>query len=812
MSSRANRKRKDGRACHDRVHVRNHDWMSQRHKLIRAYLEYRTGKVPMESDELEQWDFIMVDFFTPADRINPTLLRHGYIGWAPLRPSVAVSLDVLEAYRQQHRVCPRFGLQAQVKALCHLHQVPFNRSLVEQMNVVFDVYLDILHGVDVLVNVALARDTPNWCMLNACAPCLYSLEEEEPLKPKILTCMDGNQSLKLVDEAFRAGTTRIDDRTARTDIWISPGQVDRFKDEAGSKAPASSLAEADDIELPDDNEALGSSVAVCIERWRNAGPEAHKKMFSLFAITGIFACICRHGQLLTCCDMIRSGELMKYPLAIVNKLIEVYGEDIAVGYDIACAFWKTLERSCLAERARSAHLRGVVCAFHGYSHNCWCQLHWHPMYLEGVGKEDFEGCERLFSESNALAGNTRLATAFHRAQAIKQHFAFWGEQKHTESGKFLYNNYKQALKIISNETKVFEVLGRQLGTTPADYEKYLVEERAYLEGLKSEPPEVARRLDYIEALMMLADTGYQCTDADVNKILTLYRTRYERYEVLDQGVCLLEEELSIVQCWLPQSPEWTAACVVVQRLFELTKLRMSGIGYKMREKIGKALKARAEAIRKALSEYNRVAARLTPPPPSLTWHELMEMATLSEFDLLRDTRQDIRRLPWAQHTNRKAMAAYFNIKCAREEIHRCNIESARLFTNMVDEHVDFVRAIEKTRPVDPDLSQELSRRHAYRDCINSKIVAKLYDMSKLPGFSGKLYYGKHVGRDPANLEDIPLPSWVKYTAPDTGSAADDEDDDGNGDVDESPIPGVEGSEMADALVGYMDELGRSVSS
>ncbi|KAH9918794.1 uncharacterized protein B0H18DRAFT_882536 [Fomitopsis serialis] len=222
-------KRKDGRGWRDRVHIRNHDWMAQREELIRAYLEYRAGREPMESEELEQWEFVMVDFFSmryrsicpaaPTDHINPTLLRHGYIGSAPLRPSVAVSLDVLEAYRQQHRVCPRFGLQAQVKALCYLHQVPFNRSLVEQLNVVFDVYLEILHGVDMLVNNALGRNTPNWRMLNVCAPCLYALEGEESLKPKLLACMDGNQSLKLVDETFWAGTAHLDHRTARTDIW-----------------------------------------------------------------------------------------------------------------------------------------------------------------------------------------------------------------------------------------------------------------------------------------------------------------------------------------------------------------------------------------------------------------------------------------------------------------------------------------------------------------------------------------------------------------------------------------------------------------
>jgi len=47
----------------------------------------------------------------------------------------------------------------------------------------------------------------------------------------------------------------------------------------------------------------------CVKRWRNAAPEARKKMFSLFAVAGIFLVVCRHGHVLVMCDMIRSGEL-----------------------------------------------------------------------------------------------------------------------------------------------------------------------------------------------------------------------------------------------------------------------------------------------------------------------------------------------------------------------------------------------------------------------------------------------------------------------------------------------------------------------
>lgn len=58
-----------------------------------------------------------------------------------------------------------------------------------------------------------------------------------------------------------------------------------------------------------ENDEAQKVIDVCVERWRSAGPEARKKMFAMFAISGIFLAVCRHGHLLAICDMIRSGEL-----------------------------------------------------------------------------------------------------------------------------------------------------------------------------------------------------------------------------------------------------------------------------------------------------------------------------------------------------------------------------------------------------------------------------------------------------------------------------------------------------------------------
>jgi hypothetical protein len=125
---------------------------------------------------------------------------------------------------------------------------------------------------------------------------------------------------------------------------------------------------------------------------------------------------------------------MKYALSIVARMLDTFGNDIGLAYDIMCAFMKTLARSSLGVQVKSQRLIGVVPAFHGHAHNRACQVRWHPMYINGVGLEDFEECERTFARSNELANCTRLATPFHRRQEILEHFNFHDQDKQMKIG------------------------------------------------------------------------------------------------------------------------------------------------------------------------------------------------------------------------------------------------------------------------------------------------------------------------------------------------------------------------------------------
>ncbi|KDQ49056.1 hypothetical protein JAAARDRAFT_93130, partial [Jaapia argillacea MUCL 33604] len=188
-----------------------------------------------------------------------------------------------------------------------------------------------------------------------------------------------------------------------------------------------------------------------------------------------------------------------------------------------------------------------------------------------------------------------------------------------------------------------------------------------------------------------------------------------------------ENQLSIESRWSPDSLEYKDVegklCerayrkaldelerLVVQRLFELSKLNISGTGYKLRTQISKALQRRSDAIRRALQKYNLHAGRLSPPRPQLSWKEIVEYSFLGEFELLRHSRNDVREQRWAQTAYREATVKYLQLRRAQEEIERLNIEMRRLRTAIHDEREHIKAVLQKLETTDHALAVEVERR------------------------------------------------------------------------------------------------------
>ncbi|KZV83900.1 hypothetical protein EXIGLDRAFT_625051, partial [Exidia glandulosa HHB12029] len=285
----------------------------------------------------------------------------------------------------------------------------------------------------------------------------------------------------------------------------------------------------------------------------------------------------------------------KYPLAVIARMLRAGIRCRRCAYDIGCAFQGTLDRSeLLGERAREACIDSGVNAFHGYGHNRMCQLKGHPLYEEGFGLEDLETCERFFSWLNGVGGVTRHPSHFHWSQFIDLAMRQWDADKYSEISRFLFNNVRQATVMIAELQPLLDGFKRETGLTDADIEAWNPAELAYLEGLKSEPEDVALRLSYATLLGELYDAEY------VNDTFScaLYKARvdaYAKWVKATDAVVAIETLLHIDERWTLDSRDYQDALaqiaerdwrkaldklelLMVQRMFELAKSHAFGTG------------------------------------------------------------------------------------------------------------------------------------------------------------------------------------------------------------------------------------------
>lgn len=106
-----------------------------------------------------------------------------------------------------------------------------------------------------------------------------------------------------------------------------------------------------------------------------------------------------------------------------------------LGFDVGCRHNATVRNSSLGAEALLKLIRIIVNAFHGHAHNRLCQLLFHPLFQQGVGLEDLETCERVFSSSNSVARVIRHASHYHWSQFLDLHFMQWNEDRYADLSK-----------------------------------------------------------------------------------------------------------------------------------------------------------------------------------------------------------------------------------------------------------------------------------------------------------------------------------------------------------------------------------------
>ncbi|KAJ3562925.1 hypothetical protein NP233_g9276 [Leucocoprinus birnbaumii] len=698
----------------------------------------------------------VVDIFFAADLVNL-----GMIPSAPIRPSMVFSSRTLEYYRNTSTRCPHLSVEAFLKGLADLHGRVYRPHLAKQFTIAYDVFLQIQNEIHQRVLLATGCGTPHWQLKNVCSACTYRLEEEPPLKFNMLVTMDGNDSLKRIlrkttedgDDGNPISTVNevMDSRQVPGDYYLDRDAVNCWARQDAGTSGSEDLRLA--VEDSDDNP--------CASRWKNMMTDRTSRMWSIFDETGIFLSLCWHGHVLTVADMVQSGEQAKYPIAMVEVLLDAFGSDIVAVTTLDVA---SPQRSVKATWG-SVH-----------AHNRLCQLSNLATYVEGIGLEDLEGCERFFSKSNALAASTRYASRFHRQQKIVEYIRHVNsvEVPHSLSA-FLVNNYQQALEIISGEAALKNSMAEHGIETTGLFAKWLEEEHTYLQGLSKEPVQETLEMEYYELLKELKT--YPTIGSEAVPLVWIdpqstqngsYRApkgtgaaAKRRHAKEREARCLAEIEalevtLNIEERWTEESDAWKKTkemverktyqrCLdeleglVVSRVFELSRMNMSQSGYKLRNHVAKALRARSQAVRNALGRFNTAAQEMKPKRPTLTWEEIVQYAFLSDFDLLRESHEDIRDRPWARPAVRTLMDQYFKIQRAHEEIARLIIEIQRVVTHIRDEEQYLIE--QETRLDDPFLAHQVRLYRLGRTRFNDLHLGKFNKLRSLNGFTGLLLAG-----------------------------------------------------------------------
>ncbi|KAJ7025078.1 hypothetical protein C8F04DRAFT_968231 [Mycena alexandri] len=540
-----------------------------------------------------------------------------------------------------------------MKTIAELHGTAFKPYSAQQFSIGYDAYCALLENADSRVMKVLSRDELNWRRKNCCPGCMYKLEGEEELEFSMLVTMDGNDSLKRV--------LRREPKDFDNDGNLIPGQSkEQFNPRAANvgkdyfipreKVNLWSKDKLDDTPAAQPTPEAPAGAAVgCEERWKNLGDDSSKRMWGIYDETGIFLCLCRHGFVLLVEDMVRSGELSKYALAACAELLEDFDGGVGSGYDVGCGFAGTLFNSPLGAKALLKKFMFLVGAFHGHAHNRLCQLIYLATYVLGLGLEDLEGCERFFSKSNTMAASVRYASVFHRRQILASYFKhFDTNETYANLSKFLVDNYWQALEILEGEPALYLGMKAAGIDDVAEFPRRLEAEFTFLKSLMADCEEDTLHMEYYQRLVNLADQRYvlmsvllcfHCSCAfpltkrkDSTASATVRRHAQENFDKAWIEVQETEVRMGVKERWLDTSPEWAEAAhlistkryrlallklerLVVQRMFELTKMNLSQTGYKLRKHIAKALQVRSQAIRNALNSYNTAAKSIVPAGP-----------------------------------------------------------------------------------------------------------------------------------------------------------------------------------------------------
>jgi len=394
------------------------------------------------------------------------LLRRGLFPCAPMAPTLAVDLRVLEFVRllfvrqspnqtawcdtletfldgMKYKLASKVGISLLTVAPVHL--TFFQNSLRRRFSNAFHWYrvLTVFARDRISTLITDARkdgsrvDQPSEYLRSRCPLCfggndwrnkmrdspsdmcviyfiMTLLHQLTISRPGIIVCIDACFTQKRSTNP--RGATGSDPPNPTSSFFLPTDDVKAMEDfvqrcRGGGRQARASRAEPDEDCYEEGMHVPVSVLNACGDSFIAADEKREKASTRFFTDTGLMALLCRHDCVLWIANLTSAGEKQHYALALLDRLFKHLPAQMTIGllYDIGCQ----LERSCrkwkFMDDSILSRISFAVSVFHAYGHQWPCQIIYHPRKREGFGLSDGEGCERLWSFLKPLIPSLRVS-------------------------------------------------------------------------------------------------------------------------------------------------------------------------------------------------------------------------------------------------------------------------------------------------------------------------------------------------------------------------------------------------------------------
>lgn len=126
--------------------------------------------------------------------------------------------------------------------------------------------------------------------------------------------------------------------------------------------------------------------------------------------------------------------------------------------------------------------------------------------------------------------------------------------------------------------------------------------------------------------------------------------------------------------------------------------------------------------------------------------DVLDFVYIGQFDILRCSRRGLDSKPWTRTPEREALASFYKLQRAREEIERLNVEIRRLVTYIHDHRLQVEQILTDLRVLDPCIAHQLEKKYRMRRALDRVHLRRFQTLVALDGFTGSCRVGLHVSK------------------------------------------------------------------